>query len=88
MTDGSPDFRRLSDRPIPERMTVVEIEMRELARRFERHAAKSDELIAKLDNRADRQDIAMARLLAGLAILMFVGQLAAPVVLRMIGVPT
>lgn len=88
MSDGSPDFRRLSDRPIPERMTVVEIEMRELARRFERHAAKSDELIAKLDNRADRQDIAMARLLAGLAVLMFLGQVLAPFVGRLLGLPT
>lgn len=60
--------------------------MAALGRAFERHVGKSDELIEKLDRRADQQDVAMARLLAGLAVLMFLGQVLAPIVLRALGV--
>lgn len=62
--------------------------MENLGKRFERHVIKSDQLLEKLDQRADRSDIMFARLLAGLAVLMFLGQIAAPIVLKLIGVPT
>jgi hypothetical protein len=69
-----------------ERMTVVEVQMQGLAKALERHVSRTEELIGKLDLRADGQDLAIARLLAGIAVLMFIGQLAAPVILRAIGI--
>ena len=89
MIDGpSVPHRRTSDAALGTRVTVIEVEMRNLGQRFERHAAKSDELIAKLDARADKQDVVVARLLAGLAVLMFLGQVFAPFVGRLLGLPT
>lgn len=75
--------RRRADLPLAQRVTVVEVEVDGLVT----HAERSDRLIEKLDARADRQDIMLTRLLAGLAVLMFLGQLAAPVVLRLLGLP-
>ena len=76
-------------------MTVVEIEQRNQERRFEEHLAASAKLheaaqtlIADLDKRADRADIAMARLLAALAVVMIVGQVLAPAVAKVLGLPT
>lgn len=87
--DGRARFsRRTSDVDHGTRLTVIEVQMENLGRRFERHVIKSDQLLEKLDQRADRQDIALARLLAGIAVLMFLGQLAAPVVLKLLGVQT
>lgn len=85
MSDGPQEYRRSSDHPVGERMTVVEIQLINLGKRFEEHVDKSDQLIEKLDNRADRQDIMLARLLAGVAIAMFLSQLLTPVILRSIG---
>lgn len=67
---------------------MLEVGYENLSLAFKEHVEKSDALIAKLDQRADKQDVAMARLLAGLAVLVFLGQIAAPVVLRILGVPT
>jgi hypothetical protein len=69
-------------------VTVIEVELLNLGKRFERHTTKSDQLLEKLDQRADKQELVMARLLAGLAVLMFLGQVLAPVVGRLLGLPT
>lgn len=73
----------------------MEIEQRNHNRRFEEHLAASaklheaaQELIGDLDKRADRADIAMARLLAGLAVVMVIGQILAPTVAKVLGLPT
>lgn len=80
--------RRNSDADDATRLTVLEVQMENLGKRFERHVVKSDQLLEKLDARADKQDVMIARLLAGLAVLMFLGQLAAPIVLKLLGVQT
>lgn len=76
-------------------MTVVEIEQRNHNRRFEEHLDASrrihednQRLIGDLDKRADRQDIAMARLLAGLAVVMVIGQILAPSIAKVLGLAT
>ena len=76
-------------------MTVVELEQRNHSRRFEDHLAVSarlhedaQRLIDDLDKRADKQEIAMARLLAGLAVVMILGQVLAPTVAEALGLPS
>lgn len=90
MTDERRPYRRPSS--LDQRVTVVEVEQRNLNRRFDEHMTASDrlhrdqsELVTKLDQRADRQDVLMARLLAGLAIAGFLGQLLAPIILKALG---
>lgn len=87
--------RRASDTALGTRLTVVEVEQRNHNRRFEEHLAASaklhddaQRLIGDLDKRADRQDIAMARLFAGLAAAMVIGQIFAPSIARVLGLPT
>ena len=86
--------RRTSD-ALGTRMTVVEIEQRNHNRRFDEHLSASarlhddaQRLIGDLDKRADRQDIAMARLLAGLSVVMVLGQIFGPAIAKAIGLPT
>jgi hypothetical protein len=76
-------------------MTVVEIELCNQERRFAEHLVVSSRLheavqalITDLDKRADRQDIAMARLLAGLAVVMVLGQILAPSIAKVLGLAT
>jgi len=45
------------------------------------------DLISKLDARADKTDLAFARLFAGIAIAIWLGQLAAPYILHALGAP-
>ena len=70
-----------------DRVTTLEVELVNLGRRFERHVDSSDRLLEKLDARMDRNDIVVARLLAGISILVFLGQVFAPVVRRALGLP-
>jgi len=69
-------------------MTVVEVELLNLGRRFQRHVDRTETLLEKLDARMDRTDVLMARLLAGISVLIFLGQLLAPAVGRLLGLPT
>ena len=73
----------------------MEIEQRNHSLRFEEHIRASarlhddaQKLIGDLDKRADRQEIAMARLLAALAVVMVLGQILAPTIARMLGLPS
>ena len=85
MTD---ERRRVSDLPLEIRVTVIETQLLALGGRFDAYASKSEQLIEKLDSRADRQDIMMARLLAGISVIMVLAQLLAPVLRRFFGLPT
>ena len=94
-TDDTEPRRRASDTALGTRLTVVEIEQHNHNRRFEEHLGASaklhedaQRLIGDLDKRADRQDIAMARLLAGLAVVMILGQILAPAIAKVLGLPT
>ena len=88
MSDGPQEYRRASDTPMETRMTVVEVELRHFAKLFEAHVTKSDQLLEKLDSRADHQDILMARIFAGLVLAGFVAQVIAPLIQRALGFPT
>lgn len=86
---------RRSDASLGNRLTVVEVEMRGFGRRMDEHIADSARLhaeigalIAKLDLRADRQDVQFARLLAGLSVVIVLAQFLAPVIMRTLGLPT
>lgn len=89
------DLGTRPDRRSETRLTVIEVEQRNFGRRFDEHLVASgaihadlQRLIGELDRRADRQDVMTARLLAGLAVLMVIGQVVAPAIARMIGLPT
>lgn len=69
-------------RPLYERVSVLETEVRHLTGIASQQAV----IIRKLDERIDRQEVLAARLLGALAIITFVGQLIAPVILRAAGV--
>lgn len=91
MTDGV--------EPLATRVTVVEWRQAALERRFDEHLVNEKlaieaqgkvndalrALVTKLDERADRQDVLYARLLGGVAVLVTVGQILAPLVLRALG---
>jgi len=73
-------------------MTVVEVEMRGLARRFDDHLVAEERsrmaqlaLITKLDERADRSDVVFARLLGSVAVLVTLGQIISPLILKALG---
>ncbi len=76
-------------------MTVVEVEMRNLGRRLDEHLLSSAEvhkaqvaISEKLDARLDRMELNQARLLAVLAGAVFIGQLLAPTILKLLGAPS
>jgi len=66
--------------------------MQSFVRRFdeqlrmqERTNDRLEVLARKLDDRADRQDVMFARLLGAVTVLVVLGQLGAPVLLRQLG---
>lgn len=89
----------MSDGPLGARMTVVEMRQEAQERRFDEHLVSEEKalaaqtkvnegqltLIAKLDERMNRQDVLYARLLGGVAVLVTVGQILAPIIVRAIG---
>ena len=93
MDERSPRRRALDRLPLGERVAGVEVEVSGWERRFGEHLRATEKvhgdlatLITKLDERADRQDIRYARLTAGLAVIVTLGQLLAPVILRALGI--
>lgn len=95
MDERVPRRRAADGAPLGERVAGVETLVGTWDRRFEEHLRGTErvhrdltDLITKLDERADKQDIRYARLTAALAVLMFVGQLLAPVILKTLGVST
>lgn len=76
--------RRRTDTSLDRRVTVLEVEMRNHTRASEALHRDQTELLAKLDQRADRQDIVMARLLAVLSVVMIIGQVLAPLITKLL----
>ncbi len=92
MTDERPPRRRTSDAPLGERITGVETLVNSWDQRWSEHLRTTErvhadlqKLIGDLDKRADRSEIAMARLLAGLAVVMVLGQILAPSIAAVLG---
>lgn len=77
------------------RLTRLEERHVALGERFDRHLADSarlhgeaTSLIRKLDEQARRHELRTAQLFGGIAVLIFLGQLLAPIILRSLGVPS
>ena len=68
-------------------VAVIAVELKSLARLVEKHVRDSDDDIKELDKRLDRQDRRMAYLTGGLAVLIFIGQLIAPIVGHLLNLP-
>jgi len=69
-------------------VAIIETDMRHLIRTVELHVVTSDRMVRELDARANKQDIAMARLLAALSAVMVLANLLAPFLQRLVGLPT
>lgn len=82
MTD---DQRRRSGTTLDRRVTVLEVEMRTHLRASEQLHRDARDLLEKMDTRLDRQEGLAARLLGGLAVAMFLGQILAPKIAEMLG---
>lgn len=84
MSDGRSPRQYLAPRQLGDRVTVLEVEMRNHMRTSEALHKDQTELLTKLDARADRQDIVMARLLAVLSVVMIIGQVLAPLITKLL----
>ena len=84
MTD---EHRRRATDTLESRVSVLEVEMRTLITQLDRHMVKTEELIMRLDARADHMDLSMGRLGAGLAVVIALVNLFAPSVARLLGLP-
>jgi len=80
--------RRSADSPIGTRVTILEADMGHLIRTVELHVLTSDRMVRELDARANKQDIAMARLLTGLSVVIVLANLLSPFLQRLVGLPS
>lgn len=70
------------------RLTTIETQMVNLATKLDAHVEASNRLIERLDARADRTDVLMARLIGGLIVAQFLAILFAPVIRTSLGLST
>lgn len=85
MTD---EQRHRSGTSLDRRVTVLEVEMRTHLRASEQLHRDARDLLEKMDSRLDRQEGLAAKLLGGLAVAMFLGQVFAPKIAEMLGLGT
>jgi len=92
MTD---DLRRRASDHTSHRLTVVEVELRELGRRMDAHLVDAgkvhdqlSELIGKLDSRADSVDRRFAWITGAIGVTMIAGQVFGPAIARLLGLPS
>jgi len=92
MTD---DFRRRASDNTSHRLTVLEVELRELGRRMDAHlldAGRTHDqlsaLIERLDTRADGVDRRFAWIAGAIGITMVAGQVFGPTIARALGLPS
>jgi hypothetical protein len=77
----------MSDIGLGTQVAVIASELKSLAKLVEKHVEQSDGDIDALDKRLDRQDRRMAYLAGVAAVLIFLGQLLAPVVSHILALP-
>jgi len=77
------------------RVTIVEVELRNLAHRMDVHLADGLraqasmlDMIRRLDDRADAVDRRFAYIAGALGVSMFLGQVFGPALARLLGLPT
>jgi hypothetical protein len=73
------------DDDVVRRVTILETQFSALGRRIDEHIDKTNKLIERLDERADRADILQARLLGGLIVAQFLAILFAPALRAALG---
>lgn len=67
------------------RLTTIEVQMVNLASKLDGHVISTNRLIDKLDSRADKSDILMARMIGGLIVAQFLAILFAPALRAALG---
>jgi hypothetical protein len=77
----------MSDIGLGTQVAVIASELKSLAKLVEKHVEQSDGDIDALDKRLDRQDRRMAYLAGAAAVLIFLGQILAPVVSSVLALP-
>ncbi len=70
------------------RTTTLEVQMVNLARELQKHMDQTNRMIEKLDDRSDRHELLMARLIGGLIVAQFLAILFAPVIRTAFGLST
>ena len=81
----------VSVRPASEmdrRTTTLEVQMVNLNRELQNHIQQTNRMIEKLDDRSDRHELLMARLIGGLIVAQFLAILFAPVIRSAFGLST
>lgn len=67
------------------RMTTVEVQMLNLTTKLDAHVGATNRLIDRLDARADKADVVMARMIGGLIVAQFLAILLAPALRAALG---
>lgn len=67
------------------RVTTIEVQMVNLATKMDSHIVLQSRLMERLDERADRSDVFIARLVGGLVVAQFLAILFAPVIRASLG---
>ncbi len=70
------------------RLTTIEVQMLNLSKTLESHMVQTTRMIEKLDDRSDRHEILMSRLIGGLIVAQFLAILFAPVIRNAFGLST
>jgi hypothetical protein len=82
------DFRRRPADGMGVRVSVLENELRSMGKRLEAHMASTNQLISRLDERADKHDVMFARLIGALIVVQALVILFAPTIRAVLGVAT
>ncbi len=79
----------MSIRPASEmdrRLTAVEVQMVNLTTTLDRHVRDASRMLEKLDDKTDKQELMMARLIGGLIVAQFLAILFAPALRAALGI--
>ena len=70
------------------RMTTMEVQLLNMSTKLDLHIEQTRHMIDRLDQRQDKSDIFMARLVGGLVVAQFLAILFAPVIRAALGLST
>ena len=70
------------------RMTTMEVQLLNMTTKMDMHIEQTRHMIDRLDQRQDRADVVMARLIGGLIVAQFLAILFAPVIRSALGLST
>jgi hypothetical protein len=70
------------------RLTTIEVQIINLGTKLNDHMTQTNRMIEKLDDKSDRHELMMARLIGGLILAQFLAILFAPVIRSAFGLST